>query len=61
MLYKDIVVNDLGSWDLNESIEQNHVLGTHVQSITFNHGEYYADHYADNCAGGCIEYWQLAT
>lgn len=47
-LYKDIVVDDWRWWYLYRCVEKHPELAAHVQGITFDHGEYFADHYADN-------------
>jgi len=47
-LYKVVVVDDMKWWDFYRSIDQRPELAAYVQSITFNHREYFADHYADS-------------
>lgn len=46
--YKDVVLNDLACWHFSKSIKENPPLAAYVQSITFDHSEYFADHYIDS-------------
>lgn len=47
VLYKDIVLNDIASIDIRKSFQHNHGLVNHIQSITFDNGLNYVDHFAD--------------
>jgi F-box-like len=48
ILYKVVVLDDMKCWHFYRSIEQRPELAAYVQSITFDHREYFADHYADS-------------
>lgn len=47
VLYKDIVLDDVGCVDIKRSFEHNHGLVHHIRSITFDNGQNYVDHFAD--------------
>jgi hypothetical protein len=46
-LYGAVLLDDLGCCNFRPTIEKKPDLGILVQSITFNHGKYYADQYSE--------------
>jgi hypothetical protein len=46
-LYRDVVLDDLAQSKFRRSVRENPQLSSYVHGITFDHGEFYADHYAD--------------